>query len=681
VTSSLACLLVVAFIAAIPVSGSAGIAAADGQAAAAQAEPAGLQLGQTAYSDRFGVCEPHLKLHDPAGMERELREMAAAGITWARIDFAWPDLEPTRGAWNFSQADLAVSMAQSHGIRLLGILGFAPTWASGGFWMTFPPTDMPAWRNYVTTVCTRYRGMVPAWEIWNEENINQFWLPWPDANAYVALAAQAAPAIRAADPSAKVVMGGVAGLDPNYLDACFKAGIADYIDAVAFHPYVSTLAWGNIMPMEANCRFIVSWLRGLIKQYTPRPLEIWLTELGWSTCPPPAGVDPDTQGSYLARTFVNYADLGVDRVFWYNFWEEAAAPADMESNFGLLKNDFTPKPSLGYYRTFQQVFGRVVEAAGDTADFTCSAPGSLEAHCFRTADGGLVVIAWKADDLDDSLTMTLRSASYDAPVQVDPETGSEQPARGVSRADDLKLSVVGLPVGRRPAILVFSPMTTPRIASVAPASGATGAETVINGAGFGPSRGSSVATFGSTQATDYTAWSADQVRCRVPDESSGQVQLKIATTGGTSNSTQFTVTPPGAPPTLTSITPGIGAEGTTVKATLVGTGFAAGSSVVLSSPGASVTASGVNLESGGRMTCSLSFQAGQAGVYDVAVKNPDGQEAKIAGGFTVTAFRCGTGSGPAAMGLGLLMGFLSIAGLGTIRKRLRISGSGRARSR
>ncbi len=34
----------------------------------------------------------------------------------------------------------------------------------------------------------------------------------------------------------------------------------------------------------------------------------------------------------MVRTFVNYAELGVDRVFWYNFWEEAAVPADVESN-------------------------------------------------------------------------------------------------------------------------------------------------------------------------------------------------------------------------------------------------------------------------------------------------------------------------------------------------------------
>ncbi len=58
----------------------------------------------------------------------------------------------------------------------------------------------------------------------------------------------------------------------------------------------------------------------------------------------------------------------------------------------------------------------------------------------------------------------------------------------------------------------------------------------------------------------------------------------------------------------------------------------------------------------------------------MVVKNPDGQEAKIAGGFTVVANGCGTGSAPATLGLGLLMGFLTIAGLGPLKKRLRRSG-------
>lgn len=97
-------------------------------------------------------------------------------------------------------------------------------------------------------------------------------------------------------------MGGVAGLDPNYLDSCLKAGVADYVDAIAYHPYPETLQFLNYAPQEWNCRYIVSWLRNLISTYTTKPLKIWLTELGWATCtnfPPGARVRLVKGGNYV----------------------------------------------------------------------------------------------------------------------------------------------------------------------------------------------------------------------------------------------------------------------------------------------------------------------------------------------------------------------------------------------
>ncbi len=620
---------------------------------------------------RFGVNQPHIKLSDPATMERVFSEMAAAGIGWARIDFAWPDLEPTRGKWEFAGADLAVANARSHGIKLLGILGCAPTWASGGFWFTFPPTDMAAWRNYVSTVCSRYRGVVPAWEIWNEENIHQFWLPWPDANVYVALAAQAAPAIRAADPAAKVVMGGVAGLDPNYLDACFKAGVLEHVDAVAYHPYAETMSWGNYTPQEPGARYIVSWLRNQIKQYTAKPVEIWITELGWSTSTPsPPGVDQATQGIYMMRTFINYADLGIDRVISYNFWDEMNNPQDIGYNYGVLSNDFSRKQSFNYFKVFQETFGRAVNARTGAAAFSCSSPGSLEAHSFDLPDGSLLMGVWKADDLDDRLTITLNSASYSEPVLLDAATGQRQAAAGVSRGPDGKVTIAGLGVGKRPVILEFAPVSVPRVISVAPPSGAVGAEATISGAGFGASRAASTVSFGATLATEYTAWSADQVKCRVPALQPGAVQLAVTTGGGTSNPTRFTVTTPG--PTVGSIAPKAAVEGTTLnEVCLLGTGFGPGATVTLAGSGSTIAATSVNVASSTRITCSFSFQVGQARSYDVVVRNADGCQGTLPGGFTVSAAQCGAGGAPAVLVLGLAMGLVTMAGLCPARRKPR----------
>ncbi len=502
------------------------------------------------FGETFGINSTLIMVnHTEDQIDHEFDAMSRAGIKWLRAPLNWSYLEEQRGAWNFAMPDYVVQKAQASGINILGILGGAPLWANGNqAW--YPPTDLAAWQNYIETVVRRYPS-IKVWEIWNEENIG-FWLPYPDAAAYMKLLKITYPLIKSIDPSSKVLVGGLCGSGGDYFKQCLSLGLADYTDAINYHPYPDTWWWGNPMPQESTAREVLAANRALFKQYTNKKLEVWLTEVGWPTAGIPANVPEETQADYWVRTALNYADAGVDKVFYYDLWE-MASPADWWSNacavnhMGILHYDFSEKPSFHYYRTMQSLMSRISAPALDAARFTCSSPSSLETHCFKMADGSLVVTAWKADDLDDSLTMTLKSASYDAPVQVDPATGQEQPSQGVSRAADLKLTVAGLAVGKRPAILVFKPLTAPRIASVAPASGATGAETVINGAGFGPSRGESVATFGSTQATEYTAWSADQVRCKVPDESAGQVQLKVATPGGASNSAPFTVTPPERP--------------------------------------------------------------------------------------------------------------------------------------
>lgn len=177
-------------------------------------------------------------------------------------------------------------------------------------------------------------------------------------------------------------------------------------------------------------------------------------------------------------------------------------------------------------------------------------------------------------------------------------------------------------------------------------------------------------SFGGTQATEYTTWSADQVKCRVPTLQPGAVQPEVTTGGGTSNLTQFTVTPPG--PTIGSIAPQTAVEGTTLNEThLLGTGFGPGATVTLAGSGSTIAATSVNVVSSTRIACSFSFQAGQAGRYDVAVRNADGCQGRLSGGFTVSAAQCGAGGAPAVLVLGLAMGLVTMAGLGPARRKPR----------
>ncbi|MBN2025340.1 MAG: cellulase family glycosylhydrolase [Actinobacteria bacterium] len=423
--------------------------------AASQGGVTSSEEGDTA--SRFGAASSHLKLFDEAAMEGELDSMQDAGIGMVRCDFAWSDLEPVEGSWNLAGADLVVEKAGEHGVSVLGILGTSPPWANGGMAWNYPPTDIDAWKTYVFTVVSRYAGEVEAWEVWNEENIHAFWQPEPNAADYVALLAAASPEIRAADPEATIVMGGVAGLDPDYLDACLSLGAADYVDAIAYHPYAETMGVEGqpeedlLKPKEALSRFLVEFVHWLVSQYSTRDLEVWITEVGWTTCAEtPPGVDEDTQAAYMLRTLINYATTDADRVIWFNLRDTLLNAWDY---YGLLSYGFAPKPSYGCFSTFIDVFGPATAVEDATVSFTCADPSTLEAHCFSLPDGKLAIAAWKSDDGADTLAFSVSDPAYQVVNGVDPVSGERSAITAITRDDQDRITVTDLAVGKTPLIV------------------------------------------------------------------------------------------------------------------------------------------------------------------------------------------------------------------------------------
>lgn len=128
----------------------------------------------------------------------------------------------------------------------------------------------------------------------------------------------------------------------------------------------------------------------------------------------------------------------------------------------------------------------------------------------------------------------------------------------------------------------------------------------------------------------------------------------------------------GTPPTVTSVAPVEGSQlsfGTNI--TIEGSGFVSGAGVRLEKGSIVGNATNLTVVSDSQITCSVFLFGLEPGAYDVVVKNPDGQEARLAGGFTVTS-ACGAGSGTTMLMLGLTLGLLSLAGCGSFRKRRKV---------
>jgi hypothetical protein len=322
---------------------------------------------------RFGVVEPlgWKGLYPRESMVRALDSMAQAGIGWVRLNWTWKDMQPQEGPFDYSQYDMIVTLATEREIEVLPILFAVPAWAStappeliaerGNLSPVdrYRPRDMNTWLTYVRNVVERYDGdgledapgspRLRYWEVWNEPNIALFWPPEPTVNEYVSLLIATHEAILAADPAAKVVLGGMAGTGINpggggFLHDIYDAGAASYFDVVSIHHYSHPMF--GAAPLQAA----VESVRILMNSYGDAATPLWLTEIGWSDAPNAWDAPTASQESIASfLTAVYTTPLDVEVIFWYNFRDIFAESPDVEHNFGLLEGDFSPKPAFEAY--------------------------------------------------------------------------------------------------------------------------------------------------------------------------------------------------------------------------------------------------------------------------------------------------------------------------------------------
>jgi hypothetical protein len=277
----------------------------------------------------------------------------------------WPDLEPNKGQWQFDRLDRYVSLAQQHGTGLLLPLGGSPNWASArpqvasnyspGF--TAEPAVLDDWRTYVTTVATRYKGRIQAYEIWNEPNLKDFWSG--TINQMVTLTKEASAIIHSADPHAIVVSpSATADFGLQWFSEFLQAGGGRFVDVIGYHLYVGN-APENLLPL-------IQRVRQVMADNNLGSIPLWNTESGWLN---PARFDSDeVAAGFLARAYILAWTAGVQRFYWYAWDNRSMAIVTYKEDERLV----TP---AGYaYKVMEQwLVGARMDGCTESADhnWTC----------------------------------------------------------------------------------------------------------------------------------------------------------------------------------------------------------------------------------------------------------------------------------------------------------------------
>jgi hypothetical protein len=162
-----------------------------------------------------------------------------------------------------------------------------------------------------------------------------------------------------------------------------------------------------------------------------------------------------------------------------------------------------------------------------------------------------------------------------------------------------------------PSALVAQSLVAPTLTSIVPAAGGQCATVAVTLTGTHFVAGSTVAISGTgVTVQNVTVVNATTITANLVFDAAatlGARTVTVTTPGGPSGPVPFTVTPL-LPPTLTSITPPAGIEGTTVAVTLTGTNFVPGSTVAISGTG--VTAQNVTVVNATTITANLVIAQG-----------------------------------------------------------------------
>jgi polysaccharide biosynthesis protein PslG len=325
----------------------------------------------------------------------QFQRLARGGVESVRIPLSWSSVQPTRGgAPTFTSVDPLVAGAAQAGLEVLPFVYGAPSWAvrnapvPGSHGSTTAPLTLPvksslqrsAWTKFLQLVVARYgpggsfwlenptlrEQPIRTWQIWNEENFKYF-VVRPNPADYGKLLQISYGAIHAADPGAKLILGGMfarpkeaefklkppqAYFATDFLEQVYRTtpGIRSKFSGVALHPYTSQ--YQRLMPE-------VEEFRQMLAENHDAGKGLWITEIGWSSEPPsrsdsfakgPAGQVTQLKGAFNLFKHLA-AKWRLKRIYWFSV-DDAPGNCNFCGGSGLFGKGFLAKKSWFAYVHF-----------------------------------------------------------------------------------------------------------------------------------------------------------------------------------------------------------------------------------------------------------------------------------------------------------------------------------------
>lgn len=472
---------------------------------------------------RFGIV--HISYADGGSPLRQTSpavwygQAVEAGARWNRWALYWTDVERAEGQFDYSRVWATVRADRERGLEidavLLGTPGFyatagtlavaaprltdrraalavqggdlsvlrspvsaasspprnlyAPIFADGTD--SYAPGKLPnpsnPWARFVWRTVSEFKDHIKHWEIWNEPDFSLFWSG--SVADYVRLLKVGALAARAADPQARILVGGMMYWEWANRTGTEHAWLRAFLDELARDPeaprygyYFDIIPW-HFYSRPSDLYDRIRSAQALLAQRGVAGKTLWVNETNAPACgEPPAFVscsDPNYKGAatleeqaaFVIQAFAYGLAAGLERVFVFQHYDDGNGEA-----FGLFRNDGSPRPAYVAYQVAARYFGGFFAVSRQPL-------GTVERIIFGTPQGKVTVV-WSRTD--SPATVSLPAVTTTARV-VEPD-GTSQTVTAQNGLYTLTLapatnnrSFTGDPrdfiIGGRPRLLVEEP--------------------------------------------------------------------------------------------------------------------------------------------------------------------------------------------------------------------------------
>ena len=272
------------------------------------------------------------------------------------------------------------------GVKL--VLVTQPAYLGNNKWVTAPYANQS---NVDTAVNRVGASGILAFEGPNEvDNNNGGWggIPAYGANTRAYMSAMY-KRVKQVAPSVTVI-----GLTTtSSYGSSFIGDISGSMDAGTLHPYP-----GGVLPMSS---LVSTENSSSVLNAAHKPW--WVTETGYYTAPNATtgvyqpGISEAAQGKYVPRLYLDYFNAGIVHTSVYEIIDEHVSQADAEANYGLLRNDGSPKPSYTAMKNMLTLLadpGAAFTPSSSLSYTLAGATPTIRQSLFQKRDGRFYLVLW-----------------------------------------------------------------------------------------------------------------------------------------------------------------------------------------------------------------------------------------------------------------------------------------------